>query len=60
MISNYEEAVNVFIPQAIQEADRQVMRRYFLNPEDYTRAWNLAYHSEMVRLTKEAGVRNLG
>jgi hypothetical protein len=68
----YEKAVNQFIPKAekiadekkrnllaeIMQGDESPERKTALN-QDVNRIWDYTFHQEMIRLTKEAGVRCL-
>lgn len=56
----YINSVNNFIPAAEEIADDEVRRFDFIDPESYGLAWNAVFHREMIIMTKEAGIRNLG
>ena len=52
------DEINAMIPFAMRYADKSLVGRSFnYNINRRNQAWNIAYNSEMDRLTKEAGLR---
>jgi hypothetical protein len=56
-LTEYEIAINKLIEPAHREAEAQVKKEGFSNPQEYSEKMTLAYHKAMDRMAHENGLR---